>query len=210
MFHRTRGLIVTAGSGALLAGAMAGVAPAQAAKDWRLRTAVVPDDPNCAIPGPDRVLRKLGPVNVLAGSPGAQTKYRDFRRAVGRPKGVAKIPGGQGITASYPGGPAGTFAFISFGAVERRGQLQLQYATLTGRRWVTEKGVRVGNRLAKIKKRYRQQAWRIDGPQRPGNWWRLAGHCGHPLVTQEITVIEAKIKRGRVKAFYVWVGAAGD
>lgn len=210
MIHRCRPLVVAAGSGALLAGALVGLAPAQAAKDWKIRTAVVPDDSHCTIPGPDRVLRRLGPANVRFGTPGVDTTFRNFKRAVGRPAEVEDLRGVPGITASYGGGHAGEFAFVSFGNVERRGQLRLQYGTLTGKRWVTERGVRVGNKLTKIKKRYRSQAWKIANSPRPGNWWRLAGHCGYPLVDEEIPVIEARIKRGRVKSFFVWVGAAGD
>lgn len=209
MVHRNRRLIIMAGSGALLAGALVGVAPAQGARDWKVRTAVVPDDWHCLVPGPDRVLRRLGPVNVRLGSSGVETKYRAFRREVGRPDKVDRIRG-EGITASYRGAHAGRFSFITFGGVQRRGDLQLQYATLTGRRWVTERGIRVGNKLARIKKRYGAQAWRVRHPERPGNWWRLAGHCGYPLVDEEIEVIEAKIRRGRVVAFFVWVWAAGD
>lgn len=210
MFDRKQKLAMIAGSASLLAGTMVGPIPvAHGAQDWTLRTTTVPRDSHCAIAGPERKLRKLGPVDVDTNSPAADTMFRDFKRVVGRPEEVDQIREG-GLTASYLGGHAGRFAFVSFGDVERPGQLQLQYATLTGRRWVTGKGVRVGSTLTRIKQRYGNQAYKVPDPLRKGTWWRLAGHCGYPLVDGPVNVIEARITGGRVSALMVWIGAAGD
>jgi hypothetical protein len=210
MVDKKRKVAVASASVSLLVGTMIGsTPPGQAAQDWTVKTVTVPKDSHCTIPGRERELRKLGPANVRTGSPSADTTFRDFKLAVGRPEEVDKL-GGAGVTASYLGGHAGRFVFVSFGEVASRGDLKLQYGTLTGRRWVTEKGIRVGSTLARIKERYGKQAWQVEDPPRKGIWWRLAGHCGHPLFDGEIDVIEARIVNGRVSAFYVWVGAAGD
>jgi hypothetical protein len=83
---------------------------------------------------------------------------------------------------------------------------------VTGKRWKTSLGLRVGSSLAELRRTYpRAVRGRRDGWPRPNAWWLVTrrAHCCADA-PQTVPVLLAEVQQGRVVAFYFNVGAQGE
>jgi hypothetical protein len=105
-----------------------------------------------------------------------------------------------------------TILFANFGienACDLDGGLA-QYVVIKGpeaKDWLTVPGLRIGNRVRRLRRLYPQAS------RHGKSWWLVTGRtriaCERPAGCP-YPVLRASIRRGRVDAFRVWVGAAGD
>ncbi len=200
--------IPAATAAALLMVSLTAAGPAKS-DDWVLGTREGQKLPGCSFTGPARELVSLGPAKV--GPPKFRdATFRKFRKKIGPPAKATKTSPST-LRAKWRGRKAARLEFLSFGGTTVKGDLLLQYGQLTGRRWVTERGVRVGTPLAEVKRVYGPPARKLPSDStRTGKWWRLTAFCSPFGSGGETGSIEARIKRGRVAALSIWVGAAGD
>ena len=178
--------------------------PALAVKDWGITTEVGGGELDCNRPGPDRDLVAFGPAKL-----GGKPTFGRFKDALGKPDVVISRTQNH-VDATWRGAHGAELTFLSYGSVANRNDLQLQDGYLTGRKWVTDQGLRVGNSRKQLKAAYEEEAWKQDD-LREGNWWRLAGRCirggNEPA---DYPVLEAQLDERRVLRFQVNVGAAGE
>jgi hypothetical protein len=181
-------------------------------------------------PSPGRVGVRCGhaPVGVRVGSTAAGGVIRPWRwginylgswhvgakgngtysaavRALGKPNSVTRVGGGT-CTARWRGLGL-TIRFTTFGKATGCSGLFAQDGSITTdaghRHWRTAKRLRVGDSLAKLDRLY-PKAIRLKGS-------RVIAYERHsPYSTGRLDLITAQITRGRVSAFQLFIGAAGD
>jgi hypothetical protein len=78
-----------------------------------------------------------------------------------------------------------------------------QSARAYGKRWRTARGLRVGNRVGRLRDRYPRAT-------RHGRLWWLLTAVSFIGETHRYPVLAATVRRGRVSSFLVFIGAAGD
>jgi hypothetical protein len=147
---------------------------------------------------------KLGPVRVNTRTSNLSNAYRSF----GRPTSAT----GKGTVRRVRWETAGvSIVATTFGGCRRRtrcrtDELLVQTARVTGPRWQTMAGLRVGDPGARIAELYPKHDAPADGD---GNVVLTTAYSeiGDP---GEIPIVTARVRGGVVAGFDVWVGAAGD
>jgi hypothetical protein len=97
--------------------------------------------------------------------------------------------------------------FTSFGGDPYCQGARAQTGTVSGaagrRHWQTARGLRVGDSLGKLKRLYPRA---IDG-----RGWAIV-YSLHSVIAEgsRLDIVTASIKGGRVSAFKLWFGGAGD
>lgn len=210
--HRFAVSILTAAIGAstLVGGAGAG---AFASEDWVIKSRVENRSNTCGDPGKQRSVTRLGPIRITPEGRRSPTKYPNYsvvRRAIGLPDRLVR-PNESEAIGIWTGRRAARMDFVTFGGPTDLKSLPFQYADLTGKKWVTSRGIRVGSTARKMKAAYGREAWRLPKNRvQPGNWWRLSGSCSALFTDQDDQQVTAKIRRNRIIKFRVWIGAAGE
>jgi hypothetical protein len=162
-------------------------------------------------PKPPHVIRttddhvsKLGPVRVNTRTSNLSNAYRSF----GRPSSVT----GKGTTRRVRWNAAGvSIVAATFGGCRRRtrcrtDELLVQAARVTGPRWQTMAGLRIGDPGIRISELYPQRDAPADGD---GDVVLTTAYTeiGDP---REIPIVTAQVRGGVIAGFVVWIGAAGD
>lgn len=98
-----------------------------------------------------------------------------------------------------------TIYMANFGAGDRCHDGAVQRAVIAGdrgrERWATKRGLRVGDRLSRLRKLY------PNAERHRGRWWLQPGlFLGH----YRLAIIAATVKKGRVHGLRIWIGGAGD
>lgn len=133
-------------------------------------------------------------------------------RALGEPTGTA----GGGVDCTVRWSSIGlVICFANFGGYDACTQSGgfAGSAIVKGRaarRWRTDRGLRVGASLATLRKLYPAAAYHSGGYY-PKSWWLVVGTnpygqgcpCPQPI-------LRAKLNRGHVSSFRLWIGSAGD
>lgn len=126
------------------------------------------------------------------------------RRAFGRPTSSRRIGDRTGCTVRW-GRPGLRVVFANFGGADACSPAggRAQIAILTGPAWRTARGLRVGDGLASLRRLYPRAARREPD--------RLLVTAYSPIGTGgNYAVLAARIRDGRVLAFFLRIGAAGD
>jgi hypothetical protein len=102
-------------------------------------------------------------------------------------------------------GPGVKVLFANFGIGGACGENtgRSQTARAYGQRWRTARGLRVGNRLTRLRSLY-------PGAERHGRSWWLVTAVTHIGETRRYPVLAAAVLGGRVRSFRLFIGAAGD
>jgi hypothetical protein len=95
------------------------------------------------------------------------------------------------------------FANFGGGSACREDLGRSQTARAFGDRWRTAKGLRVGDRLARLRRLY-------PGATRHGRAWWLVTALSRIGETHRYPVLSAAVRDGRVRSFALQIGAAGD
>lgn len=191
---------------ALTVAAPMAMGPAMAA-DWTVRTKKIAKDSHCDDPGSARELTMLGPADVSLSRGNTEVLFAGYASAVGRPDRQRLVDPSH-LVATWKGRHAAKLNFLTFGGGTDRDLFALQYGKLTGKGWVTQRGIRVGNSLTQARNMYGREMWRTqDGPK---GTWRIAGHCSYPIGEGDGPVLTVKIRDGRIVWIGVMVGAAGE
>jgi hypothetical protein len=141
---------------------------------------------------------------------GSSPKYRAAIRQFGRR--YVERAGGDACNVLWPGRGL-RIIFANFGANDAcdPGDGFAQKVRIYGgaaRRhgWHTWNGVKIGSRLRRLRRRH------PDAYRRGHSWWIRTGYVplGCPYPGCPVPRLKAVVKRKRVKAFVMWVGAAGD
>ena len=192
------------------------IAPAAASVTLAvLAVGVVAPSAQCQAPAPtpkpphvirttDDYVSKLGPVRVNTRTSNLSNAYRAF----GRPSSVT----GKGTTRRVRWNAAGvSIVATTFGGCRRRtrcrtDELLVQAARVTGPRWQTMAGLRIGDPGTRISELYPQRDAPADGD---GDVVLTTAYSeiGDP---GEIPIITAQVRGGLIAGFVVWIGAAGD
>lgn len=150
----------------------------------------------------------LGPYRVRS-SPSLRSAIRAF----GDPSAVGRRWGRSGCRVSWP--LIGlVIQFASFGGYEAcspaYGRAQSVFIRgSNGRLWRTARGLRIGQSVGRLRRRHPSAE-----PHRPRLWWLVTGQtfigpsCGGGPCPY--AVLSASVRAGKVSAFRLWVGAAGD
>ena len=146
---------------------------------------------------------------------GKRPLLRHAIRVFGQPGRKRSFWGGDGCAVSwYRLGLKGWFAnFGGFHACTPYGG-NAQAVRIKGRNakrysWRTWEGVRIGSSLRALRTRHPG----ADQHGRNGWWWIKTGrtHIGScPAAGCPIPILKAQVRHRKVRAFYVWIGAAGD
>ncbi len=82
---------------------------------------------------------------------------------------------------------------------------KLQSAEIRGRAFQTQNGLRVGDTLARLRKLH------PTARRRGASWWlATAPDVFSDRPGARISIVRANVKDGRVSAFVLWIGAAGE
>jgi hypothetical protein len=95
------------------------------------------------------------------------------------------------------------FANFGLGGACEEARGRSQTARAFGDRWRTAKGLRVGQRLARLRSLY-------PSATRHGRVWWLVTAVSRIGETHRYPVLAATVRGGRVRSFSVQIGAAGD
>lgn len=197
------GTTVLATSVAFMAGVTI-VGPAQAGH-WVVRTRTVTTSDHCRDPGPERMIRSVGPIPIRFYPDGIGAVTLGLvQRKVGPPDRLL-APNDYSAKAVWRGRKAAVMRFISYGSGGSPERLPFETATLTGRKWQTSRGIHVGSSVDRIRRRYGSEAWRTQR-----HWWRLAGTCGWPITEGDQARVSAQVRGGRVTQLRLFIGSAGE
>jgi hypothetical protein len=153
-------------------------------------------------------------VDTLGGfHPKRNPTLRAAIRALGQPSGK-RGRGSEACTVRWS--DIGLVVlFANFGANDAcsPGFGRVQSVVIKGskaRPWRTDRGLRLGDSLARLRLLYPATAYHSGGYY-PQSWWLVVGSSpygqGCPC---PVPVLRAKLTRGRASSFRLWVGAAGD
>lgn len=189
------------GRGLAVAAALAGLgvaAPSAAAQ-----AAPAPKPPHVVRTSSDGFVTKLGPVRVATRTASLSGAYRAF----GRPTSAS----GKGNVRRVRWKAAGvSIVAATFGGCRRRTcatrELKIQSARVTGPRWQTAAGLRVGEPAARIPELYDDARVPADGTGTVvlQDAYSPIGDGG------DIPIVTARVRGGVVIGFDVWVGGAGE
>jgi hypothetical protein len=189
------------GVGALLttltAAAAVGGAPAATAQ-----TAPAPKPPQVIRVTDEGFVSRLGPVRVVGRRPSLPNAYRAFGRPSSeRGKRNVRYVGWRAAGVSITGA---TFGLCRRSRC-RTDELYVQSARVTGPRWQTAEGLRVGDPAARLTELYD-----LDVPG-DGSGEVVVADAYYPVGGDgDIPTVTARIRDGVVKGFDVWVGGAGE
>lgn len=146
----------------------------------------------------------LGPVRVNTRTSNLSNAYRAF----GRPSTSATRDNVRRVRWKAAGV---SILAVTFGACRRpracsTKELLVQSARVTGPRWQTVAGLKVGDAATRIPELYPKKKAPADGS---GNVVLTTAftQIGDP---RNIPIVTARVRGGTVSGFDVWVGAAGD
>lgn len=174
-----------------------GSAPAAA------QAAPPPKPPHVVRTNADGFVTRLGPVRVATRTSNLSGAYRAF----GRPTSAS----GRGNVRRVRWKAAGvSIVAATFGGCRRSTcatrELRIQSARVTGPRWQTAAGLRVGEPATRIAALY-------DGAEGPedGSGTVVLQDAYSPIGDGgEIPIVTARVRGGVVTGFDVWVGGAGE
>lgn len=162
-----------------------------------------PKPPHVLQTGTDDYLTHLGPVRVNTRTSRLSGAYRAF----GRPSSAS----GKANVRRVRWKAAGVSILgVTFGGCRRKtcrtSELLIQSARVTGPRWQTEAGLRVGDPAARIAELYPEKTAPSDGS---GDvvLQDAFSQIGEP---GDIPIVTALVRGNVVAGFDVWVGNAGD
>ncbi|MEV4419493.1 hypothetical protein AB0L40_05880 [Patulibacter sp. NPDC049589] len=182
-----------------LAASIAAVAGPSAAQ----AQAPAPKSPHVLTTTSEGFLSRLGPVRVNTRTSTLSAAYRAF----GRPT----TSRGKGTLRRVRWKAAGvSIVAATFGGCRRKAcrtsELRIQSARVTGPRWQTAAGLRVGEPMARIAELYVDATPPADGSGDVvlQDAFSYVGEGG------DIPIVTARVRGGVVSGFDVWVGAAGE
>ena len=130
-------------------------------------------------------------------------------RALGAATGVHVHTSGNSCTGTGTWSRLGLrVLFTSFSSDPYCQHVRAQTGTISGaagrRHWQTDRGLRVGDSLAKLKQLYPHG---IKGP----SGWAIV-YSRHSVIAEgsRLDVVIASVKANRVASFKLWIGGAGD
>jgi hypothetical protein len=183
-----------------LIGALAAVAiPLTAAPPVH---AQAPKPPHVLRTNADGWVSRLGPVRVDGRRPSLPNAYRAF----GRPTSAT----GSGNLRRVRWKAAGvSIVATTFGLCRRRtcatSELHVQSARVSGPRWQTAAGLRVGDPMARIGELYSAD------PPADGSANVVVQDVPNPFGDGgDLAIVTAEVRGGVVRALRVWVGGAGE
>ena len=148
-------------------------------------------------------VRTAGPERIGAWPVKADPTLGAALRALGAPTSRRRVGDGVGCHVRWQG--RGVFAiFANFGGLDAcspRGG-RAQKATLTGSSWRTARGLRAGASRAALQRLYPKAT------PREGRFWLVSAYS--PIEGGIAPVLAARMRDGRVSAFEVSIGAAGE
>jgi hypothetical protein len=164
--------------------------------------AQAPKPPHVVRTNADGWVSRLGPVGVDGRRPSLPNAYRAF----GRPTSAT----GSGNLRRVRWKDAGvSIVATTFGGCRRRtcatNELHVQSARVSGPRWQTAAGLRVGDPMARIGELY------PTDPPADGSANVVVQDVPNPFGDGgDLAIVTAEVRGGVVKAFRVWVGGAGE
>jgi len=203
-----RGLALAAVPARRTAVALAAVATALAGTTATAQAqtppALAPKPPHVLETDGEGYVSKLGPVRVNTRTSNLSNAYRAF----GRPSSSS----GKANVRRVRWKDAGvSIVGVTFGGCRRpkrcrTDELLVQSARVTGPRWQTAAGLKVGDPATRVPELYRRKKAPSDGS---GNvvLTTAFSQIGDP---GDIPIVTARVRGGVVTGFDVWVGAAGD
>lgn len=174
------------------------VAPAASAQ-----TPAPPKPPHVLKTGATDYLTHLGPVRVNTRTSSLSGAYRAF----GKPSSAR---GKANVRRVRWKGAGVEILGVTFGSCRRKtcrtSELLIQSARVTGPRWQTMAGLRVGDPAARIAELYPGEEAPSDGKGDVvvQDAFSQIGDAG------DIPIVTALVRKGVVAGFDVWVGNAGD
>lgn len=188
---------------AVLVTAFGAVATVASAPTATAQTAPAAKSPHVIRLNDEGFVTRLGPVRVVGGRPTLPNAYRAFGRPSSeRGKRTVRYvewrAAGVSITGATLGGCRRTRC--------RTDELQVQSARVTGPRWQTAEGLRVGDPTARVAELYD-----VDVPAGDDSRDVVVADAYYPVGGDgDLPTVTARIRDGIVKGFDVWVGGAGD
>lgn len=187
----------------LLVAALGAAAAVTGAPAATAQTAPAPQPPHVIRLNDEGFVTRLGPVRVVARRPTLPNAYRAFGRPSSeRGKRTVRYVGWRAAGVSITG--------VTLGGCRRTrcrtDELFVQSALVTGPRWQTAEGLRVGDPTSRVAELYD-----VDVPAGDDSRDVVVADAYYPVGGDgDIPTVTARIRDGFVKGFDVWVGGAGD
>jgi hypothetical protein len=152
-----------------------------------------------AAPAADRVIRsRAGVITSVGPLRPSDAGVSRLTTLFGRP--TAAVGRGNGCTVRFSAAHI-TVTLANFGGGGTACDAgHAQSATLDGRAWRTQRGLRVGDGISRMKRLYRQA--RV----RNGRWELLSA----PMFNTTVATLEAYVANGRVSRLRAYLGGAGE
>lgn len=154
--------------------------------------------PECAELTTERFVNRIGRWNVRTAPSFARAKVR-----FGEPSSARYLDSGSTLIATWNGSRGMQLSFGDYSGTHTDASYQVQYGSLTGSAWTSWRGLRNHARLRRLK------ALHEDATRHGRTWW-LGRHCNYYGTASIERSVWAKVKRGRVRSFGFYVGAAGE
>lgn len=164
--------------------------------------AQAPKAPHVIRTNSDGWVSRLGPVNVDGRAPSLPNAYRAF----GRPTSAT---GSRSLRRVRWKAAGVSIVATTFGGCRsqtcRTNELHVQSARVSGPRWQTSAGLRVGDPMARIAELYSAK------PPADASANVVVQKGRNPFGDGgDLPIVTAQVRGGVVKAFDVWVGGAGE